>query len=85
MRRPMTKDSPKPQPAHSLDRLVRRLRLTATTMLNLGADMNRYGGMGEIGDHGREMIGAGLIAREWADKMTPPNDKCSHGADNPKA
>ena len=54
-------------------------------MLNLGADMNRYGGMGEIGDHGREMIGAGLIAREWADKMTPPNDKCSHGADNPKA
>jgi hypothetical protein len=44
-------------------------------MLNLGADMDYYGGTGEIGDHGRELIGAALIAREWADKMTPPNER----------
>ena len=78
MRKQLTKTrNPRP-----LDRLVRRLRLTANTMVNLGVDMDYYGGMSEIGQHGREMVGAGLIAREWSDKMTSPNDKRSHGAES---
>lgn len=36
-------------------------------MEKLGADMDYYGGFGEVGKHGRELIEAAKIARGWAD------------------
>jgi hypothetical protein len=38
-------------------------------MIALGATMDYYGGMGEMGIHGRELIGAGQIAASWADAI----------------
>lgn len=49
--------------------LIQRLRDMAGDMINLGADMEHYGGFSEIAQHGREMIGAGHIANEWADDI----------------
>ena len=68
---------------HCVQRLVRRLKRVAELMRTIGADMDYYGGWGEMGDHGREMLGAAKIARDWADKMAPPNDKRNHGAEDP--
>ena len=36
-------------------------------MASLGVDMDYIGGFGEIGDHGREMVGAAAVAVGWAD------------------
>lgn len=49
--------------------LIRRLKAVAKTMLKLGLDLECYGGAGEVGEHGREMIGASAMAREWAQGM----------------
>jgi hypothetical protein len=35
-------------------------------MLQIGEDMDYYGGFGEIGQHGREMISASQLALDWA-------------------
>lgn len=42
------------------------LRDLSIQMLTIGAAMDYYGGMGEIGQHGRELINAATIASEWA-------------------
>ena len=47
--------------------LALRLRSVARAMASLGADMDYIGGFGEIGDHGREMVGAASVAVGWAD------------------
>ena len=44
-----------------------RLRGLARAMGDLGYDMDYIGGFGELGKHGREMIGAAKIAFAWAD------------------
>jgi hypothetical protein len=36
-------------------------------MRQVGADMDYYGGFGEIGNHGRMMVGASKMAKSWAD------------------
>ncbi len=46
--------------------LAIRLRLLADEMEVLGADLDYYGGLAEWAVHGREMVGAAEIAREWA-------------------
>lgn len=35
-------------------------------MEEVGAKMDYFGGFNKIGDHGREMIGAAMIAKGWA-------------------
>lgn len=45
------------------------LRELAADMIELGTTMDYYGGMGEMGKHGREMMGAGSIAASWADEI----------------
>ncbi len=35
----------------------------------IGIKMEYYGGFSEMGKHGRELIGAAKIAREWADNI----------------
>ena len=47
--------------------LALRLRSVARMMADLGSDMDYIGGFGEIGDHGREMVGAAAVAVGWAD------------------
>lgn len=49
--------------------LAIRLRLLADEMEVLGADLDYYGGFAECASHGREMVGAAEIAREWAKKI----------------
>jgi len=50
--------------------LAMRIHRVASSMRRLGCAMDYYGGFGEIGEHGREMIGASIIARKWADKIS---------------
>lgn len=56
--------------------IVARLRAVAADMEALGAAMDYFGGFnGRMTQHGREMVGAAGIAREWADEIeaeSPP-------------
>ena len=45
---------------------ARRLRSLSAQMQDTGAFLDFYGGFGEIGEHGREMIAASKIAAGWA-------------------
>jgi hypothetical protein len=50
--------------------IVARLRTVAAEMESLGAAMDYFGGFGgRMTQHGREMVGAAGIAREWADEI----------------
>ena len=40
-------------------------------MLTIGEEMDYYGGFGEMGQHGREMISASQLALDWARNMMP--------------
>lgn len=46
--------------------IAQQLLELAQTMIDLGATMDYYGGMGEMGIHGRELIGAGKVAASWS-------------------
>lgn len=46
--------------------IAKQLRKLSKLMTTLGVAMDYYGGFGEIAQHGREMVGAGEIARGWA-------------------
>ena len=45
------------------------LRDLSCRMLACGTAMDYYGGLGTMGQHGREMIGAARLAAEWADAI----------------
>lgn len=60
---------PKTAKPPSKSALAKRVRRVAALMQKLGADMDYYGGFGEVGQHGREMQGAARIALGWADGM----------------
>jgi hypothetical protein len=49
--------------------IAKRLRVLADEMDQLSVDMDYYGGLANWAMHGREMAGAGRIAREWADNI----------------
>lgn len=53
--------------------LAARIFRVAKSMKRLGCEMEYFGGFGEIGDHGREMIGAAVIARGWALALSAKN------------
>ena len=47
--------------------IARRLRLLSQQMQNLGAAMEYTAGFdGAMAEHGKELLGAGLIANGWA-------------------
>ena len=46
--------------------IAAELRVLSDEMSRLGGEMDYLGGLGQIGDHGRELIRAGAIARDWA-------------------
>lgn len=35
----------------------------------IGVDMDYYGGFSELAEHGRELIGAAVIAESWAGEL----------------
>lgn len=54
------------------EEIARRLREVAAEMEQLGAAMDYYGygGFnGRVARHGREMVGAAGIARDWAEEI----------------
>lgn len=46
--------------------IAKQLRRLSKAMVTLGVAMDYHGGFGEIGQHGRELVNAGLIAKGWA-------------------
>lgn len=59
------------------EQLADRLRAISVEMINLGVEMEYYGGLSEIAQHGKEMIGAGHLAAEWARGITAVTENCS--------
>ncbi len=48
--------------------IIKELRYLSARMISCGVNMNYYGGYHEISRHGIELVGAGKIAAEWADR-----------------
>ncbi len=48
--------------------IIKELRYLSARMISCGVAMDYYGGFNHIAEHGREMVGAGKIAAEWADR-----------------
>ncbi|MEN9358139.1 MAG: hypothetical protein RL695_2310 [Pseudomonadota bacterium] len=46
--------------------IAKQLRKLSKAMIALGVAMEYHGGFGKIADRGRELAGAGDIARDWA-------------------
>jgi hypothetical protein len=53
----------------SPQRIAERLRALSKDMIDLSADMEYVGGFGEMGQHGMELVGAGLMAESWAEAI----------------
>jgi hypothetical protein len=52
--------------------IANRLRALSAEMITLGTEMDYYGGFDDsMGDHGREMVCAGVITHEWAEEIDP--------------
>ena len=68
----MNASNKKPRVAtrRQLQRMAKRLAVVSDELLKLGADMEYYGGFGLMGDRGRELIGAGRMARYWTSHLT---------------
>ncbi len=48
--------------------IIKELRYLLKRMIKCGVNMYYYGGFNHIAEHGMQMIGAGLIAKDWADQ-----------------
>lgn len=49
--------------------IIRELRYLSKRMISCGVSMDYYGGFApHISEHGHQMVGAGKIAAEWADR-----------------
>ena len=67
---------PAAQHVLSPNEIASRLRLLSEQMQELGADMEYTAGFdGLMAEHGKELLGAGLIARGWAEAITERLDK----------
>lgn len=58
-------ESGAPRPPTHIE-IAERLRLLADDMEDIAVMMDYYGGFAEWAQHGREIAGAGNIARQWA-------------------
>jgi len=65
------KDGYRPPPTKTV--IAARLRMLADDMDYLAACMDYYGGFAEWAKHGREIAGAGAIARQWAGEIEDSN------------
>lgn len=57
--------------------IAARLRKLADEMDEIAVTMDYYGGFAEWSRHGREIAGAGEIARQWAGEIEASNAKVS--------
>ena len=57
--------------------IAARLRKLAAEMDDIAVDMDYYGGLAAWAQHGREIAGAGKIAREWAAEIVAADDSNS--------
>jgi hypothetical protein len=57
--------------------IVRRLQKLADEMIYLSVDIHHYGGAAEWAQHGKELLGAGQLARDWAFEIL---DECEEPA-----
>ena len=62
--------------------IAARLRKLADEMDDISVDMDYYGGLAAWAQHGREIAGAGKIAREWADEIEAANAKVKGASDD---
>ena len=53
--------------------IIKRLRSLSEEMQEVGTAIDYYYGLNPLAAHGAEMVGAGLIAAEWADEMEKEN------------
>jgi hypothetical protein len=53
--------------------IAARLRKLADEMDDIAVAMDYYGGFSEWAQHGREIAGAGTIARQWAGEIEASN------------
>jgi hypothetical protein len=53
--------------------IIKRLRSLSAEMQEVGTAIDYYYGFNPLAAHGAEMVGAGLIAAEWADEMEKEN------------
>ena len=53
--------------------IAARLRRLADEMDDISVCMDYYGGLAAWSQHGREIAGAGKIARQWADEIEAAN------------
>ena len=47
----------------------KKLKSLSKKMIALGCDMEYYGGFGEMGTHGRELMNAGFMVEDWSKKI----------------
>jgi hypothetical protein len=65
--------------------IVKRLRKLSAEMIDLGGEMDYFGGFGEIAGYGRDLVGAGRCAQTWADGiMQEYLGDCRQSVDEPK-
>jgi hypothetical protein len=58
------------QPIPTRAEIADRLLKLADEMQDVGAAMDYFGGFdAEMAEHGRELVGAGAIARQWAEHI----------------
>jgi hypothetical protein len=53
--------------------IIKRLRALSEEMQEVGTAIDYYYGFNPLAAHGAEMVGAGMIAAEWADEMEKEN------------
>lgn len=63
------------EPVPTRHEIALRLRVMATIMEQLAADMQYIGGFSAIGAHGVELAGAAAIARSWANGIQEMDDE----------
>lgn len=49
----------------SKEELLRRLQECSDMMIELGVDMEYFGGLSDIAAHGKQLTGAGQIMKSW--------------------
>lgn len=53
--------------------IIKALRQLSVDMQEIGVAIDYYYGLNPLSAHGAEMVGAGIIAGEWADEMEKEN------------
>lgn len=48
--------------------IIEGLKQISFDMIEIGTAMDYYGGSSHVSDRGRELVGAGVMARSWAEE-----------------